>query len=180
IAALRQSGCDVVLVSSGSVAEGMARLGWHERPHHLDRLRAAASVGQAGLVEAYSRVFAVHGQQTAQVLLTHNDVSHRGRYLNARRTLMTLLGLGVVPIVNENDAVAIDEIRLGSNDILAALVVNLLDDEGLLILTDQDGVYDADPRTHPQAQLLTRVEAYAPELLEVAGTTGGRLGSGGM
>jgi glutamate 5-kinase len=180
IAALRATGCDVVIVSSGSVAEGMARLGWHARPERLDELQAAASVGQAGLVEGYSRAFLAHDLQTAQVLLTHDDVAHRRRYLNARRTLMALLGLGVVPIVNENDAVAMDEIRLGSNDLLAALAVNLLDAEAMLILTDQAGVYDADPRTAPGARLLDNRAAHAPELLQMAGASGGALGCGGM
>ena len=180
IAALAAGGNEVVLVSSGSVAEGMVRLGWSARPQRLDELQAAASVGQAGLVEAYSAAFAAYDRRAAQVLLTHDDVSHRGRYLNARRTLMTLLGLGVVPIVNENDAIAMDEIRVGDNDTLAALVVNLIDADGLIILTDQAGVFDADPRTHPDAGLLEEVEAYAPELLGMAGAGGGVLGRGGM
>lgn len=180
IAALVADGSDVVLVSSGSVAEGMVRLGWRARPHRLDELQAAASVGQAGLVEAYGRAFAAYDRRAAQVLLTHDDVSHRGRYLNARRTLMTLLGLGIVPIVNENDAIAMDEIRVGDNDTLAALVVNLIDADGLIILTDQAGVFDADPRTHPEAVLLDEVAAYAPELLGMAGAGGGVLGRGGM
>lgn len=180
IAALVDRGCEVVLVSSGSVAEGMARLGWPARPTRLDALQAAASVGQAGLVEAYGRAFAAYDRCAAQVLLTHDDVSHRGRYLNARRTLMTLIGLGVVPIVNENDSVAMDEIRVGDNDTLAALVVNLIEADGLIILTDQAGVYDADPRHNAAATLLEEIEAYAPELLDMAGASGGVLGRGGM
>ncbi|WP_423820891.1 glutamate 5-kinase [Salinisphaera sp. SPP-AMP-43] len=180
IALLCDDGSEVVLVSSGAVAEGLVRLGWQSRPSRLDALQAAASVGQAGLVEAYSQSFAQFGRRTAQVLLTHDDVAHRGRYLNARRTLMTLLGLGVVPIVNENDAIAMDEIRVGDNDTLAALAVNLLDADGLIILTDQSGVYDADPRIDAGARLIGQAEAYAPELLEVAGASGGALGRGGM
>ncbi|KEZ76896.1 glutamate 5-kinase [Salinisphaera hydrothermalis C41B8] len=180
IAALAAGGNEVVLVSSGSVAEGMVRLGWRSRPLRLDELQAAASVGQAGLVEAYGQAFAAFQRRVAQVLLTHDDVSHRGRYLNARRTLMTLLGLGVVPIVNENDAIAMEEIRVGDNDTLAALVVNLIDADGLVILTDQAGVFDADPRTHPEASLVPEIEAYAPELLRMAGASGGVLGRGGM
>nr|WP_255414405.1 glutamate 5-kinase [Salinisphaera sp. LB1] len=180
IAALAAGGSEVVLVSSGSVAEGMVRLGWHLRPQRLDELQAAASVGQAGLVEAYGRAFTTFDRRVAQVLLTHDDVSHRGRYLNARRTLMTLLGLGVIPIVNENDAIAMEEIRVGDNDTLAALVVNLIDADGLIILTDQAGVYEADPRIYPDAGLLHEVEAYAPELLGMAGAGGGALGRGGM
>ncbi|MGB7754929.1 MAG: glutamate 5-kinase [Salinisphaera sp.] len=180
IAALAAGGSEVVLVSSGSVAEGMVRLGWRSRPRRLDELQAAASVGQAGLVEAYGRAFATFDRRAAQVLLTHDDVSHRGRYLNARRTLMTLLGLGVVPIVNENDAIAMEEIRVGDNDTLAALVVNLIDADGLIILTDQAGVFEADPRIHPDVGLLEEVEAYAPELLAMAGAGGGALGRGGM
>lgn len=180
MAGLVAEGDEVVLVSSGSVAEGMVRLGWRSRPVRLDELQAAASVGQAGLVEAYSQAFAALDRRAAQVLLTHDDVSHRGRYLNARRTLMTLLGLGVVPIVNENDAIAMDEIRVGDNDTLAALVVNLIDADGLIILTDQAGVFDADPRRNPDATLINEIEAYAPELLCMAGATGGALGRGGM
>lgn len=180
IATLAAGGSEVVLVSSGSVAEGMARLGWRARPSRLDELQAAASVGQAGLVEAYGRAFSAFDRRAAQVLLTHDDVSHRGRYLNARRTLMTLLGLGVVPIVNENDAIAMDEIRVGDNDTLAALAVNLIDAEGLIILTDQAGVFDADPRANPDATLIDEIEAYAPELLTMAGARGGALGRGGM
>lgn len=180
IAALIADGSEVVLVSSGSVAEGMARLGWRSRPRRLDELQAAASVGQAGLVEAYGRAFTAFDRRAAQVLLTHDDVSHRGRYLNARRTLMTLLGLGVVPIVNENDAIAMDEIRVGDNDTLGALVVNLIDADGLIILTDQAGMFDNDPRADPEARLLSEIEAYAPELLGMAGASGGALGRGGM
>jgi len=180
VAALHDRGCQVVLVSSGAVAEGLARLGWARRPSKLSEVQAAASVGQAGLVEAYSRCFEAHGLRTAQVLITHEDVAHRGRYLNARSTLMTLLELNIIPIVNENDAIATDEIRVGDNDTMAALTVNLLDADGLIILTDQSGVYDADPRRHPGAQLIDQREAHDAELLAAAGATGGALGRGGM
>ena len=177
IAALHAAGAEVVLVSSGAVAEGLVRLGWPGRPTALNELQAAASVGQAGLVEAYNRCFKTHGLQTAQVLLTHDDVSNRGRYLNARGVL-TLLEM-IIPIVNENDAVVTDEIRVGDNDV-AALAVNLLDADGLIILTDQAGVYDADPRTHPEATLIDIREATDVALLAAAGERGGALGRGGM
>ncbi|GAB3685968.1 glutamate 5-kinase [Salinisphaera aquimarina] len=180
IAALHAHGCQVVLVSSGAVAEGLARLGWPKRPASLSEVQAAASVGQAGLVEAYSRCFERHGIRTAQVLLTHEDVAHRGRYLNARSTLLRLLELKVIPIVNENDAIATDEIRVGDNDTMAALTVNLLDADGLIILTDQAGVFDSDPRRNPQARLIDQCEAHDPALLDGAGATGGALGRGGM
>ncbi|MES1930396.1 glutamate 5-kinase [Salinisphaera dokdonensis CL-ES53] len=180
VAALRQSGCQVVLVSSGAVAEGLVRLGWTSRPSSLSAVQAAASVGQAGLVEAYSHCFDAHGLRTAQVLLTHDDVADRRRYLNARSTLMTLLGMGVIPIVNENDAIATDEIRVGDNDTMAALTVNLLDADGLIILTDQSGVFDADPRRVPGAQRIEQCDARDPSLLEAAAGTGGALGRGGM
>lgn len=180
IAALHAAGAQVVLVSSGAVAEGLVRLGWARRPTALNELQAAASVGQAGLVEAYNRCFKTHGLRTAQVLLTHDDVSNRGRYLNARSTLLTLLEMNVVPIVNENDAVVTDEIRVGDNDTVAALAVNLLDADGLVILTDQAGVYEADPREHPDAALIDILEATDSALLAVAGARGGLLGRGGM
>ena len=180
IAALQKSGCQVVLVSSGAVAEGLVRLGWSERPSSLSAVQAAASVGQAGLVEAYARCFESHGLRTAQVLITHEDVSDRRRYLNARSTLMTLLGLGVVPIVNENDAIATDEIRVGDNDTMAALTVNLLDADAMVILTDQAGVYDADPRQRPDARRIDECDAHDSALLAAAAGTGGALGRGGM
>lgn len=180
IAELMAAGKEVVLVSSGSVAEGMVRLGWSQRPAALAQVQAAASVGQAGLVEAYAGVFAEFNRQVAQVLLTHDDVAHRRRYLNARRAIMTLVSLGVLPIVNENDAITVDETQVGDNDTLAALVVNLINADGLVILTDQAGVYDADPRRHPEAQLLDQMEAWSSELLDMAGADGGILGTGGM
>ncbi len=179
IAALREQGIEVVLVSSGAVAAGMSRLGWSKRPKRLHDLQAAAAVGQMGLVQTYEQEFQQYGLQTAQVLLDHDDLSNRQRYLNARSTLLTLMSLGVVAVVNENDTVVTDEIRFGDNDTLAALVANLVEAEALLILTDQDGMYDADPRTNAQAKLLEDVSASDPQLSAMAGD-GGRLGRGGM
>ncbi|MGB1907068.1 MAG: glutamate 5-kinase, partial [Spongiibacter sp.] len=159
IASLRAEGREVVLVSSGAVAEGMTRLGWRERPADLHRLQAAAAVGQMGLVQAYEARFRQHGLQTAQILLGHDDISARDRYLNARNTLLTLLELGVVPVVNENDSVVTDEIRFGDNDTLAALVANLIDADSLVILTDQQGLFDSDPRSNPGATLIAEADA---------------------
>jgi len=152
IAELRHRRKQIVLVSSGAVAEGMKRLGWKRRPHALHEQQAAAAVGQMGLVEAYESCFRKHGMHTAQVLLTHEDLSHRKRYLNARSTLRTLLELNVIPIINENDTVATDEIRFGDNDTLAALVTNLIEADALVILTDQSGLYTRDPRIHKDAE----------------------------
>ncbi|WP_414708310.1 glutamate 5-kinase [Pusillimonas sp.] len=180
IAALHAQGKQVVLVSSGAIAEGMARLGWARRPNAMHELQAAAAVGQMGLVQAYEVAFAKHGLRTAQILLTHEDLSDRGRYLNARSTLYTLLGLGVVPIVNENDTVVTDEIRLGDNDTLGALVTNLIEAETLIILTDQPGLYSADPRKDPTAQLITSAQAGDPALEAMAGGAGSGIGTGGM
>lgn len=180
IVALRQSGIDLVLVSSGAVAEGMKRLNMQERPHAIHELQAAAAVGQTGLVQAYETCFSHHEVHTAQILLTHDDLSNRRRYLNARSSIRTLLKMGVVPIVNENDTVAIDEIRLGDNDTLAALVANLIEANLLVILTDQLGMYDADPRSNPEAQLLDTVDANDPALEQMAGDSKGKLGRGGM
>ncbi|MEY3670333.1 MAG: hypothetical protein RL258_1729 [Pseudomonadota bacterium] len=180
IAALRRHGREVILVSSGAIAEGMKRLGWRERPNEVHSLQAAAAVGQMGLAQAYEVGFLAHGLQTAQVLLTHEDVSDRRRYLNARATLNTLLALGVVPVVNENDTVVTDEIKLGDNDTLGALVANLLEAELLVILTDQAGLYTADPRKDPQAQLLPRARANDPGLSAMAGGAGSAIGTGGM
>ncbi|TNF34217.1 MAG: glutamate 5-kinase [Gammaproteobacteria bacterium] len=180
MAALRQQGIEIVIVSSGAVAEGMARLGWKTRPATVHELQAAAAVGQMGLVQAWETAFQQHGCHTAQVLLVHEDVSDRQRYLNARTTLNTLVGLGVVPIVNENDTVATDEIRFGDNDTLAALVANLLDADLLVILTDQAGLCDSDPRENPAAKLLHEVMAGDPELEKMASPRGGVLGRGGM
>lgn len=177
---LKQSGRELVLVSSGAVAEGMCRLGWKKRPHALYELQAAAAVGQMGLVQAYESRFQRHNLHTAQVLLTHDDLADRRRYLNARSTLRTLLKLNVVPVVNENDTVATEEIKFGDNDTLAALVANLVEADLLVILTDQKGVFDCDPRLNPDARLLTQVAADDPELERVAGGGGSGLGRGGM
>ncbi len=180
IAALHAQERQIVLVSSGAIAEGMARLGWPRRPSAMHELQAAAAVGQMGLVQAYEVAFARHGIRTAQILLTHEDLADRRRYLNARTTLYTLLRLGVVPIVNENDTVVTDEIRLGDNDTLGALVTNLIEAEALVILTDQSGVYTADPRKDPAAKLIQVARAGDPELERMAGGSGSSIGTGGM
>ncbi|MDI5890448.1 glutamate 5-kinase [Halomonas rhizosphaerae] len=179
IAALHRRGIEVVLVSSGAVAAGMVRLGWQARPSAVHELQAAAAVGQNGLTECYEGHFARHGLLTAQVLLTHDDLSNRKRYLNARSALRTLVALRVVPVVNENDTVVTDEIRFGDNDTLGALVANLLEADALVILTDQEGLFDADPRSHPEARLIAEGRADDPSLAAVAGG-GGALGRGGM
>lgn len=172
---------ELVLVSSGAVAEGMTRLGWTKRPVALHELQAAAAVGQMGLVQAYESCFQVHGLRTAQILLTHEDIADRQRYLNARSTLQTLLKLGVIPVVNENDTVAVDEIRFGDNDTLGALVANLVEADLFVILTDQDGMYEADPRTQPQAKFIHEAQAGDAALEKMAsGGAAGALGRGGM
>lgn len=180
IAALRAAGREVVLVSSGAVAEGMNRMGWRRRPSALHELQAAAAVGQAGLVQAYETHFQRHGLHAAQVLLTHEDLADRRRYLNARSTLRTLLDLGAVPVVNENDTVATEEIRFGDNDTLGALVANLVVADLFVILTDQQGLYDRDPRRHPEARLINEAPASDPRLLGYAGGAGTQYGRGGM
>lgn len=180
IAQLHGQGKQMVLVSSGAIAEGMARLGWPRRPNAMHELQAAAAVGQMGLAQAYEAAFARHGIRTAQILLTHEDLADRRRYLNARSTLYTLLGLGVVPIVNENDTVVTDEIRLGDNDTLGALVTNLIEAEALVILTDQSGLYSADPRKNPDAQFIALGQAGDPALETMAGGSGSSIGTGGM
>jgi glutamate 5-kinase len=180
IAALVREGRQVVLVSSGAIAEGMQRLGWAQRPSAVHDLQAAAAVGQMGLVQAYERCFAGHGLIAAQVLLTHEDLADRRRYLNARSTLTTLLGLGVVPIINENDTVATDEIRFGDNDTLGALVTNLIEADLLVILTDQPGLYTADPRKDRSATLVAEAQAGDPALEAMAGGAGTGVGTGGM
>ena len=177
--ALRQRGVELVLVSSGSIAEGMTRLGWKVRPRAVHQLQAAAAIGQMGLIRVYESCFQKHGMHTAQVLLTHEDLSARDRYLNARSTLQTLLRLGVVPVVNENDTVATEEIRLGDNDTLAGMVANLVEARLLVILTDQQGLYDADPRSNPDARLVPQGIAGDPALVHMAGGSGA-LGRGGM
>ena len=180
LAELRKQGREVVLVSSGSVAEGMNRLGWNTRPHALNELQAAAAVGQMGLVQCYESHFQRHGLHTAQILLTHEDLADRQRYLNARSTLRELLKLGVIPVINENDTVATDEIRFGDNDTLAAMVVNLTEANLLVILTDQEGLCDKDPRKHPDASLISEGKAGDPKLEAMADSGGGDLGRGGM
>lgn len=177
---LRRAGLELILVSSGSVAEGMFRLGIKERPEELHLLQAAAAVGQMGLVQAYEEAFHRHGLHTAQVLLTHDDLSNRKRYLNARSTLRSIVDLGAIPIINENDTVVTDEIRFGDNDTLGALVANLVEADGLIILTDQQGMYDKDPRKNPDAKLLEQVYASNPELDLMASGGAGVLGRGGM
>ncbi|WP_317933082.1 glutamate 5-kinase [Halioxenophilus sp. WMMB6] len=179
MAAIAAQGKEVILVSSGAVAAGMSRLGWRQRPTRIHELQAAAAVGQMGLVQTYQELFQTFALHTAQVLLDHDDLSNRERYINARSTLNTLLELGVVPVVNENDTVVTDEIRFGDNDSLAALVANLVDADMLVILTDQDGMYTADPRKDPSAELISETKAGAPELEAMAGD-GGALGRGGM
>ena len=180
IAQLRQTGREIVLVSSGAIAEGMQRLGWKRRPRALHELQAAAAVGQMGLVQVYESCFRQHGLVTSQVLLTHEDLADRKRYLNARSTLLTLLGLGVIPVINENDTVAIDEIRFGDNDTLGALVTNLVEADVLVILTDQAGLYTADPRHHADAQIVRDARAGDAALEKMAGGAGSDIGRGGM
>lgn len=177
---LRQAGIEVVLVSSGAVAEGMCRMGWSERPKELYKKQAAAAIGQMSLVQAYEENFQKHGLHAAQVLLTHDDLSNRRRYLNARSTLRALVDLGAIPVVNENDTVAYEEIRLGDNDTLGALVANLIEADLLVILTDQAGLYNKDPRQFVDAQLVEFGRANDGELLACAGGAGTAVGSGGM
>jgi len=180
IARLREAGKQVVLVSSGAIAEGMKRLGWARRPREIHEQQAAAAVGQMGMAQVYESCFRQHGLPTALVLLTHEDLADRRRYLNARSTLLTLLRLGVVPIINENDTVVTDEIKVGDNDTLGSLVTNLIDADVLVILTDQEGLYTADPRKDPQARLLAEVTAGDPALEAMAGGAGSTIGKGGM
>ena len=180
VAELRRMGRKVVLVSSGAIAEGMQRLGWTRRPHAMHELQAAAAVGQMGLVQCYESAFRVHGLHTAQVLLTNADLADRQRYLNARSTLRSLLDLGVVPVINENDTVVTDEIKLGDNDTLGALVTNLIEADALVILTDQAGLFRSDPRKDPKADLVKEADASDPNLEAMAGGTGSNLAKGGM
>jgi glutamate 5-kinase len=175
-----RGGRRVVLVSSGAIAEGMQRLGWPRRPQTMHELQAAAAVGQMGLVQCYESCFRGHGLRTAQVLLTHADLADRQRYLNARSTLRTLLSLQVIPVINENDTVVTDEIKFGDNDTLAALVTNLVEADVLVILTDQAGLYHADPRRQPTAQLVQEGEAGDPRLDAMAGGSGSHIAKGGM
>jgi len=180
IAELRQLGREVILVSSGAIAEGMQRLGWKKRPSALHELQAAAAVGQMGLIEAYESCFRKHSLVTSQILLTHDDMADRKRYLNARSTMRTLLSLGVIPIINENDTVATDEIRFGDNDTLAALVANLTEADALVILTDQAGLYSADPRKNTLATLISTAYAGDTALEKMAGGAGTGIALGGM
>ncbi|MCH8499307.1 MAG: glutamate 5-kinase [Marinobacter sp.] len=180
LAAMIDDGVELLVVSSGSVAEGMSRLGWSKRPEHLHELQAAAAVGQMGLVQTWEAQFRRHGRHAAQVLLTHDDLSNRKRYLNARSTLRALLDVGVVPIINENDTVVTDEIRFGDNDTLGALVANLVEADGLIILTDQLGLFNKDPRSNPDAELVTEGQAHDPLLDAMAAGGAGVLGRGGM
>ena len=180
IAQLNKRGVQVIFVSSGAIAEGIKRLGWPRRPKALNELQAAAAVGQMGIAQAYENAFAPHNINTAQILLTHEDLSNRTRYLNARSTLRTLLAHGIVPIINENDTVTTDEIKLGDNDTLGALVTNLVEADALVILTDQQGLYDSDPRKNPQARLINRIAAEHPDLESMAGGVGSSVGTGGM
>ena len=180
MASARLNGVEIVLVSSGSVAEGMSRLGWKKRPHALHELQAAASVGQMGLVRLYETLFEQHKLKTAQILLTHDDLSNRSRYLNARSTLRTLLELGVIPVINENDTVATEERQFGDNDTLGALVANLLDAELLIILTDQNGLYEQDPTLNPDAKLVSEASINDDRLSVMVGESRSGLGRGGM
>ncbi len=171
---------EVIMVSSGAVAEGMKRLGWTTRPRQIHELQAAAAVGQMGLAQMYETKLREQGMGSAQVLLTHADLADRERYLNARSTLLTLLELGVVPVINENDTVVNDEIKFGDNDTLAALVANLVEADALIILTDQKGLYTADPRRDPAAQFVHEARAGDVALEAMAGGVGSSIGSGGM
>ena len=180
IAALNREGREILLVSSGAIAAGMQRLGWATRPHAMHHLQAAAAVGQLGLAQAYDTVFGECGLKGAQVLLTHEDLADRTRYLNARSTLHSLLELGVVPIINENDTVVTDEIKFGDNDTLGALVANLVEAEALVILTDQQGLYTADPRKDPAARLVSLGRADDRQYELMAGGAGSGISRGGM
>ncbi len=180
LAALAATGRELVMVSSGAIAEGMKRLGWAQRPKELHELQAAAAVGQMGLVQMYESRLSEHGMASAQVLLTHADLADRERYLNARSTLLTLLALKVIPVINENDTVVTDEIRFGDNDTLGALVANLVDADAYVILTDQRGLYSADPRKDPQARFIDEATAGDPALEAMAGGAGSSIGRGGM
>lgn len=180
ISILQCSGRQILLVSSGAIAAGMQRLGWSKRPSAMHALQAAASVGQMGLTQAYEAVFAQHNLISAQILLTHEDLADRGRYLNARSTLNTLIELGVVPIINENDTVVTDEIRFGDNDTLGALVTNLIEADAFIILTDQQGLYTSDPRQNPDAKLISSGEAEDKQFESIAGGAGSSISKGGM
>ena len=171
---------EVIMVSSGAIAEGMKRLGWAKRPHEVNELQAAAAVGQMGLAQMYETKLRENGLGSAQVLLTHGDLADRERYLNARSTLLTLLQYQVLPVINENDTVVTDEIKVGDNDTLGALVANLIEADLLVILTDQKGLYTADPRSHPQAEFVHEARAGDLALERMAGGAGSSIGKGGM
>src|SRR5207344_600700 len=178
VAELRRLGKSAIIVSSGAIAEGMQRLGWARRPHAMHELQAAAAVGQMGLAQCYESSFRSHGLHSAQVLLTHADLADRQRYLNARSTLRTLLAMGVVPVINENDTVVTDEIRFGDNDTLASLVTNLVEADCLIILTDQQGLLTEDPRLNPGASLIKKAQAGERWLEDLAGGTGSAIAKG--
>jgi len=180
LAALANEGRELVMVSSGAIAEGMKRLGWTTRPKELHELQAAAAVGQMGLAQMYESQLSAHGMHSAQVLLTHADLADRERYLNARSTLLTLMAHRVLPVINENDTVVNDEIKFGDNDTLGALVANLVEADALVILTDQRGLYSADPRKDPNARFIDNAQAGDPELERMAGGAGSSIGRGGM
>ena len=180
MALLVQDGREVIMVSSGAIAEGMKRLGWAKRPHAIHELQAAAAVGQMGLAHMYETKLRENNLKSAQVLLTHADLTDRERYLNARSTLLTLLKHGVVPVINENDTVVNDEIKFGDNDTLGALVANLVEADALIILTDQKGLYTADPRKDPEAKFVHEAKAGDPALEMMAGGAGSSIGRGGM
>ena len=180
LAQLVQDGREVIMVTSGAIAEGMKRLGWASRPKAIHELQAAAAVGQMGLVQVYESKLRERGIGSAQVLLTHADLADRERYLNARSTLLTLIQLGVVPVINENDTVVNDEIKFGDNDTLGALVANLVEADLLIILTDQKGLFTADPRKDPLATLVQEAQAGDPALEAMAGGAGSSIGRGGM
>lgn len=180
LAHLIQDGREVIMVSSGAIAEGMKRLGWTTRPKAVQELQAAAAVGQMGLAQMYETKLKLNGLGSAQVLLTHADLADRERYLNARSTLLTLLKLGVVPVINENDTVVNDEIKFGDNDTLGALVANLVEADALVILTDQKGLFTADPRKDPAAKFVHEARAGDPALEAMAGGAGSSIGRGGM
>jgi glutamate 5-kinase len=179
MAELRSTGKELLLVSSGAVAEGMSRIGMTQRPRALYELQAVAALGQMGLIQHFESCFKLHHIHTAQVLLTHEDLSDRKRYLNARSTLKTLMKIGAIPIINENDTVATEEFRFGDNDTLAALVANLVEADALIILTDQQGLYNKDPRQNQDAELISEANATDPVIMSMAGS-GGTLGRGGM
>jgi glutamate 5-kinase len=180
LAGLAREGREVVMVSSGAIAEGMKRLGWAVRPHELPELQAAAAVGQMGLAQIYESQLSRYGLTSAQVLLTHADLADRERYLNARSTLLALLSMKVVPVINENDTVVNDEIKVGDNDTLGALVANLVEADALVILTDQRGLYSADPRKDPAATFIDVAQAGDAALERMAGGAGSTIGRGGM